>query len=592
MKAVASELIFVGLGLLHSVNCLQYAPQREFQLSNELVYSPQMLAFYKKKKNTEVFHFSNFSQETGDYDNENSLKYVEVDDGYNNKSVLESKVPVESSDNELSETSEGEDDKEEEKEEEEEEKEEGDDEEVEESKEVDKANDEDEEEDEKDEKDEDEAEEDGDGDDDDNNNEEESGDLDKNKKDSDNTADDNDENNRIEVGKSKSFNYKTQKVNGVNLGGWLVTEPFISPSLYEQASSDGTEAKTPVDEYTFCQQLGPRVARERLKKHWDTWITEADIVKIKSYGFNAVRLPIGYWAFARLPDDPYVFGQEFYLDKTIQWCRTHGLKLWIDLHGIPGSQNGFDNSGRRDVYMWANPQNYNLGIQVLQYIYDKYGGEKYADVVIGYQNLNEPLHTRYEVPMIVEFDRTTYNMFREKSDNYFVFHDAFLPPEFWHRQIDEPQFKDTVLDHHRYEVFHTTQLKETVDGHITSIRLITEKFLNVPRVQVVGEWSAAMTDCAKWLNGVGRGARLDNTFEGNGVIGQCRFSNDYSKMTEQDKIDTRRIVEAQLDIFNQTNGFFFWTWKTENAIEWSMSSLAEHGLFPVPLTDRKYPRVV
>lgn len=389
------------------------------------------------------------------------------------------------------------------------------------------------------------------------------------------------------------FDYQTTKINGVNLGGWLVTEPFITPSLYERASSDGTEANTPIDEYNFCLSLGPTAAHNLLKPHWENWITEDDIIKIKNFGFNAVRLPIGYWAFAKLEDDPYVFGQEDYLIKTIEWCRKYGLKMWIDLHGIPGSQNGFDNSGRRDTYEWMMYRdNYDLGIQVLQYIYDKYTGPRYDDVIIGYQNLNEPLHNAYEIPRIVEFDQTTYKLFRQKSSNYFVFHDAFLPPAFWHNQMDEPTYTDVVLDHHRYEVFDTTQLRESIDGHITSVKLITEKYLSVPRIQIVGEWSAAMTDCAKWLNGVGRLARIDNTFQGDGFIEDCRFSNDHTKMTRQDRINTRRLIEAQLDVYNQTNGFFFWTWKTEDAIEWSMVDLAQIGLFPVPLDDRKYPRVV
>lgn len=390
-----------------------------------------------------------------------------------------------------------------------------------------------------------------------------------------------------------SFDYEKEKIVGVNLGGWLVTEPFISPSLYEDASCDGTDEGTPIDEYNYCKQLGPTMALEKLREHWETWITESDFIKIKEYGFNAVRLPIGYWAFARLPDDPYVFGQEEYLEKSITWCRAHGLKLWVDLHGIPGSQNGFDNSGRRDTYMWMDPgENYALGIEVLQYIYDRYGGSEYEDVIIGFENLNEPLGVKYDVSRVLKFDEDTYRMFRERSNNKFVYHDAFLPVPFWENEMLEPDYKNIVLDHHRYEVFDPIQLRQSVDGHITSLKKLVDEFLALPKVQVVGEWSAALTDCTKWLNGVGRGARYDNTFAGTGVIGECRFSNDYTKMTEQDRIDTRRIIEAQIDLFSQTNGFFFWTWKTETSIEWSLSDLANIGLFPVPLSDRKYATVI
>lgn len=39
-------------------------------------------------------------------------------------------------------------------------------------------------------------------------------------------------------------------------------------------------------------------------------------------------------------------GQLPYLRKAVSWAQSHGLKVIIDLHGAPGSQNGFDNSGQ------------------------------------------------------------------------------------------------------------------------------------------------------------------------------------------------------------------------------------------------------
>ncbi len=34
------------------------------------------------------------------------------------------------------------------------------------------------------------------------------------------------------------------------------------------------------------------------------------------------------------------------------WANEIGLKILLDLHGAPGSQNGFDNSGRRGDILW------------------------------------------------------------------------------------------------------------------------------------------------------------------------------------------------------------------------------------------------
>lgn len=57
---------------------------------------------------------------------------------------------------------------------------------------------------------------------------------------------------------------------------------------------------------------------------------------------NHIRVPIGYWAFESgyRSDEPYIPGQLPYLHKVIGWATNHNLKVIIDLHGAPGSQNG------------------------------------------------------------------------------------------------------------------------------------------------------------------------------------------------------------------------------------------------------------
>ena len=126
-----------------------------------------------------------------------------------------------------------------------------------------------------------------------------------------------------------NFDYNGSKVRGVNLGGWFVLEPWITPSLFEATASYGTV----VDEYTYTQALGATEASNRLTAHWSSWITEADFEEIASFGLNHVRIPIGYWALNPLDGDPYVQGQLPYLDQAITWARTHGLKVMLDLHG-------------------------------------------------------------------------------------------------------------------------------------------------------------------------------------------------------------------------------------------------------------------
>src|SRR5262249_56057395 len=76
------------------------------------------------------------------------------------------------------------------------------------------------------------------------------------------------------------------KGGGVNVGGWVALEKWITPSVYA-----GVQAE---DEYTLCEALGKAKATERLKRHRETWITADDIGWLKARGINAVRIPVNY----------------------------------------------------------------------------------------------------------------------------------------------------------------------------------------------------------------------------------------------------------------------------------------------------------
>jgi glucan 1,3-beta-glucosidase len=87
------------------------------------------------------------------------------------------------------------------------------------------------------------------------------------------------------------------QIRGANLGGWMVLEPWITPSLFYQFLGKG-EGSAAFDTYTFCQVLGAKEANRQLRQHWKTWVTE-DIIKqmALSGAVNSLRLPIGDYLY-------------------------------------------------------------------------------------------------------------------------------------------------------------------------------------------------------------------------------------------------------------------------------------------------------
>lgn len=84
---------------------------------------------------------------------------------------------------------------------------------------------------------------------------------------------------------------------------------------------------------------------------------------------------------------PYITGAWPYIQRAISWANLHSIHVILDLHGAPGSQNGFDNSGQRtNAPVWAsNPANVARTLDILTYIATNLGPQ--VDVI---ELLNEP----------------------------------------------------------------------------------------------------------------------------------------------------------------------------------------------------------
>ncbi|KAH8672138.1 putative Exo-beta-1,3-glucanase [Tricladium varicosporioides] len=386
------------------------------------------------------------------------------------------------------------------------------------------------------------------------------------------------------------FNWGTDKMRGVNIGGWLIVEPFITPSIFESLDQSlGIH-----DEWTLGERL-PQQAPQILQKHWDSFVGLADFQKIASAGFNMVRIPVGFWAYDN-SNTPFVTGSAPYVDKAIDWARQTGLKVMIDLHAAPGSQNGWEHSGqaKADPGWLVDGGPYGPTSQktlaVLKTIAQKYAQASYQDVIMGIGLLNEPKGWVLNNADLRQFYREGYGRVREVGDTTVILSDAFSSPASYNGFMtpQDNNVQRVAMDHHYYQIFSDFEVGQQPWQHRQEVCNTADNYWGADKWTFIGEFGAAMTDCAKHLNGYGNGARFDGTLTGQ-FHGTCADKTRISNWSSWYRDDSRKYIEAQLDAFEyNTQGWVFWNFKTESADEWSLFALMDNGIFPNPVTNRAF----
>jgi glucan 1,3-beta-glucosidase len=84
-----------------------------------------------------------------------------------------------------------------------------------------------------------------------------------------------------------------------------------------------------------------------------------------------------------------------YFLKAIEWARKYGIRINLDLHAVPGSQNNWNHSGRlgKGINFLLGPMGWANGQRALDYIRiiaEFISQPQYRDVVPMFGILNEP----------------------------------------------------------------------------------------------------------------------------------------------------------------------------------------------------------
>ena len=214
---------------------------------------------------------------------------------------------------------------------------------------------------------------------------------------------------------------------------------------------------------------------------------------------------------------------------------------------------------------------------------------------MGIEIVNEPLTPELDMDQVKQYYINSHAQQRQYSQSrVVVMHDGFQNTNYWNGFLtpsSSPSAQNVAVDHHEYQVFTPELVALNTSGHLAHICSQSPVYDGSDKWTIVGEWTAAMTDCAKWLNGYRIGSRYEGQVPGSWYVGSCANKGDISTWSQQMRDDTRSFIEAQMDSYEEyTRGWTFWNFKTENssAGEWDAFALIEAGIFPQPLTSRTY----
>ncbi|KAH7101258.1 glycoside hydrolase [Auriculariales sp. MPI-PUGE-AT-0066] len=357
-----------------------------------------------------------------------------------------------------------------------------------------------------------------------------------------------------------SWKFGEDRIMGVNLGGWLVPEPFIAPQLYEPYL-DNPDVNG--DEWSLSIAMANDTANgglSQLENHYKTFITEEDFAQIAAAGLNWIRLPVPFNAFGTIEGEPFLPNVAWnYTLKAFEWARKYGIRINLDLHTMPGSQNGLNHSGKKGYVAFASSvmglANAQRGLDIIRRVTEFITQPEYKNLVPILSIINEPQGQDQQV--MHAFYLEAYYMIRnitgtgEGNGPYIAVHDHFEPIANWANFLHGAD--RLILDSHPYFTFGGQDV-QSIDRFPPLPCGTWGPQFNASRntfgVTIAGEWSLGASDCGQYIWGLRDKPHTTNCDE---------YWNDYTKWTDDMKAKFLSLAKSHMDALGD---FFFWTWKT------------------------------
>lgn len=335
----------------------------------------------------------------------------------------------------------------------------------------------------------------------------------------------------------------THRILGVNLSGWFIPEPWVTPSLFAATGAS--------NEVELQNALGTETYNERIRRHYETFIGEDDFSRIAAIGLNSVRLQLPWYAFGSQGGSASYISCVDYIDRAMEWGEKYGVSVLLDLATVPGGQgDATDSPTTPDVTAeWHSSTNgRHAALEVLEHLAKRYGGHP---ALFGIELLDSPVMSVRKglfgktdgIPIhyLRNFYRDAYELVRAHMpvEKAVVFSDSGHPA-LWRRFMSGDRYQNVMMDLHLYHYRDDTAQDITSPRGLTNA--VSRNRAEIAEAEhagfpvIVGEWSGAAVLANSSITPEGRSA--------------------YERV----------FISNQLASFEHAQGWYFQTWKTEKRI--------------------------
>ena len=218
----------------------------------------------------------------------------------------------------------------------------------------------------------------------------------------------------------KDDNSNNVILRGINLGGWMLQEPY----LFQFTGAADSQ-------HEFKEKLVEFIGQENTDNFYNAWyenfITQGDVDSLASHGYNSIRLPMHYDLFTLPIQDEPVSGENTWIDlgfsmvdNLLDWCESNNMYLILDLHAAPGGQgfgSDINDYNPNLPSLWESEENKNKTIALWGKLAERYSDEPWIG---GYDLLNET-HWDLAENELRNFYIDVTNEIRQYDQNHIIF---------------------------------------------------------------------------------------------------------------------------------------------------------------------------